>query len=188
VVLIGEMRDLETIESALTIAETGHLAFGTLHTSSAVQTINRVIDVFPAYQQAQVRAQLSLVLEGIVCQSLIPRASGNGRVVAMEILIPTPAVRNLIREDKIHQIYGSMQSGQGKHGMQTLNQSLSELVLKGEISQDVATSYSSGADELMELINRGVGTLNMNRTPQDMGNSGTRPPLLGGRNPNIRYS
>jgi twitching motility protein PilT len=188
VVLIGEMRDLETIESALTIAETGHLAFGTLHTSSAVQTINRIIDVFPAYQQPQVRAQLSLVLEGIVCQSLIPKASGNGRVVAMEILIPTPAIRNLIREDKIHQIYGSMQAGQGKHGMQTLNQSLSELVLKGEISQEAAISFSSSADELIELINRGVGTLNMNRSPQDTSNSGTRSPMLGGRNPNIRYS
>ncbi|HEV2417752.1 MAG TPA: type IV pilus twitching motility protein PilT, partial [Terriglobia bacterium] len=119
VVLIGEMRDLETIESALRIAETGHLTFGTLHTNSAVTTINRVIDVFPAYQQPQVRAQLSLVLEGILCQSLLARTDGRGRVMAMEILIPNPAVRNLIREDKIHQIYSAMQSGQEKFGMQT---------------------------------------------------------------------
>jgi twitching motility protein PilT len=184
VVMIGEMRDLETIESALTIAETGHLAFATLHTNSAVQTINRIIDVFPAHQQQRIRAQLSLVLEGIICQSLVPKASGKGRVVAMEILVPTPAIRNLIREDKIHQIYGSMQAGQGKHGMQTLNQSLSELVLKGEISQDMAISYSSGQDELMELINRGVGTLRMGRP------AGSPPvlPMVGGRNPNIRYS
>jgi twitching motility protein PilT len=188
VVLIGEMRDLETVEAALTIAETGHLAFGTLHTSSAVQTINRIIDVFPAYQQPQVRAQLSLVLEGIICQNLIPRASGKGRVVALEILIPTPAIRNLIREDKIHQIYSSMQAGQGKHGMQTLNQSLSELVLKGEISQDVAISYSGNQEELMELINRGVGTLNMGRPPQPRDKPGAASPIIGGRNPNIRYS
>jgi twitching motility protein PilT len=188
VVLIGEMRDLETVEAALTIAETGHLAFGTLHTNSAVQTINRIIDVFPAYQQPQVRAQLSLVLEGIICQNLIPRASGKGRVVALEILIPTPAIRNLIREDKIHQIYSSMQSGQGKHGMQTLNQSLSELVLKGEITQDVAISFSGNQEELMELINRGVGTLNMGRPPQPRDKSGAASPIIGGRNPNIRYS
>ena len=114
VVLIGEMRDLETIESALRIAETGHLTFATLHTNSAAQTINRIIDVFPAHQQAQVRAQLSLVLEGILCQTLLPRANGQGRVMAMEILVPTPAIRNLIREDKIHQIYGMMQTGQAK--------------------------------------------------------------------------
>jgi twitching motility protein PilT len=188
VVLIGEMRDLETIEAALTIAETGHLAFGTLHTSSAVQTINRIIDVFPAFQQPQVRAQLSLVLEGIICQNLIPRASGKGRVIALEILIPTPGIRNLIREDKIHQIYGSMQSGQGKHGMQTLNQSLSELVLKGDISQDTAISYSSNQEELMELINRGVGTLNMGRPPQTRDKTVSSSPIIGGRNPNIRYS
>jgi twitching motility protein PilT len=188
VVLIGEMRDLETVEAALTIAETGHLAFGTLHTSSAVQTINRIIDVFPAYQQPQVRAQLSLVLEGIICQNLIPRSSGKGRVVALEILVPTPAIRNLIREDKIHQIYSSMQAGQGKHGMQTLNQSLSELVLKGDISQDTAISYSSNQEELMELINRGIGTLNMGRPSQPRDKAVATSPIIGGRNPNIRYS
>ena len=116
IVLIGEMRDLETIESALRIAETGHLTFATLHTNSAASTINRIIDVFPAHQQPQIRAQLSLVLEGIVCQALLPRANGQGRVVALEILVPTPAIRNLIREDKIHQIYSAMQTGQEKLG------------------------------------------------------------------------
>jgi twitching motility protein PilT len=185
VVLIGEMRDLETIEAALTIAETGHLAFGTLHTNSAVQTITRIIDVFPAHQQAQIRAQLSLVLEGIVCQCLIPKSSGKGRSVALEILIPTPAIRNLIREDKLHQIYGTMQAGQGKHGMQTLNQSLSDLVLKGDISQDTALSYSGNRDELLELINRGVGTFG---APLARNPAGAMQPSPDGRNPNIRYS
>ena len=113
VVLIGEMRDLETIESALRIAETGHLTFATLHTNSAVSTINRIVDVFPAHQQPQVRAQLSMVLEGILCQSLLPRVDGRGRAMVMEILIPTAAIRNLIREDKIHQIYSAMQTGTG---------------------------------------------------------------------------
>jgi twitching motility protein PilT len=127
VVLIGEMRDLETIEAALRIAETGHLTFATLHTNSAAQTINRIIDVFPAHQQSQVRAQLSFVLEGILCQSLIPRANGQGRVLALEVLIPNAAIRNLIREDKVHQIYSTMQTGQGKYGMQTFNQSLATL-------------------------------------------------------------
>src|SRR5512140_2731037 len=116
VVLIGEMRDLETIEAALRIAETGHLTFGTLHTNSAAQTINRIVDVFPAHQQPQVRAQLSLVLEGILCQSLLPKASGSGRCLAMEIMVPNAAIRNLIREDKIHQIYSTMQTGQEKYG------------------------------------------------------------------------
>src|SRR3954465_11625172 len=128
IVLIGEMRDLETIESALRIAETGHLTFATLHTNSAAQTINRIIDVFPAHQQGQIRTQLSLVLEGIVCQALLPKIGG-GRVVALEILVPTPAIRNLIREDKIHQIYSSMQAGQEKLGTQTFNQSLATLYM-----------------------------------------------------------
>lgn len=156
VVLIGEMRDLETIESALRIAETGHLTFGTLHTNSAVTTINRVIDVFPAYQQPQVRAQLSLVLEGILCQSLLARMDGHGRMMAMEILIPNPAVRNLIREDKIHQIYSAMQSGQEKFGMQTFNQSLLALYQKGQIALEVALGRSSNPDELQDMINRGA--------------------------------
>src|SRR6201995_5183347 len=124
IVLIGELRDLETIESALRIAETGHLTFATLHTNSAAQTINRIIDVFPAHQQGQIRTQLSLVLEGIVCQALLPRADGKGRVVSLEILVPSPAIRNRIRDDKVHQIYSSMQSGQEKPGMYTRNQSL----------------------------------------------------------------
>ncbi len=188
VVLVGEMRDLETIESALTIAETGHLTFGTLHTNSTTQTINRIIDVFPSHQQGQVRAQLSLVLEGVVCQSLIPKASGKGRALALEIMIPNPAIRNLIREDKVHQIYSSMQTGQMKFGMQTFNQSLAELTIKGEISQDVAIGYSSNVDELRELINRGVGTVNMvPQTPPPQKQGGISG-LLGGRNPNIKYS
>src|SRR6188472_1032466 len=122
VVLIGEMRDFETVESALRIAETGHLTLATLHTNSATQTINRIIDIFPAHQQGQIRVQLSFVLEGILCQSLLPKATGKGRVMSMEILIPNSAIRNLIREDKIHQIYGMMQTGQAKFGMQTFNQ------------------------------------------------------------------
>ena len=154
VVLIGEMRDLETIESALRIAGTGHLTFGTLHTNSAASTINRVIDVFPAHQQSQIRAQLSLVLEGVICQSLLPRIGGQGRVCAMEILIPNPAVRNLIREDKIHQIYSAMQSGQDKFGMQTFNQSLASLYFNRQISLETAMLRSSLPDELQDMINR----------------------------------
>jgi twitching motility protein PilT len=157
VVLIGEMRDLETVESALRIAETGHLTLATLHTNSASTTINRIVDVFPSNQQPQIRAQLSLVLEGILCQSLIPRASGTGRSMAMEILIPTMAIRNLIREDKIHQIYGTMQTGQEKYGMQTFNQSLSHLVLTKQITLQDALNKSSNMEELQDLIQRGVG-------------------------------
>jgi twitching motility protein PilT len=150
------MRDLETIESALRIAETGHLTFGTLHTNSASSTINRVIDVFPAHQQSQIRAQLSLVLEGIMCQSLLPTSSGKGRAMAMEILIPNAAVRNLIREDKIHQIYSAMQSGQDKFGMQTFNQALATLYFQKQITMEVAMARSSNQDELQEMINRGA--------------------------------
>ncbi|MFB3814580.1 MAG: type IV pilus twitching motility protein PilT [Terriglobales bacterium] len=156
VVLIGEMRDLETVEAALRIAETGHLTFGTLHTNSAASTINRIIDVFPAHQQPQIRAQLSLVLEGILCQSLLPRLGG-GRVMAMEILVPNAAVRNLIREDKIHQIYSAMQSGQDKFGMQTLNQSLATLYFQKQIPLELAILRSSLPDELQEMIARGAG-------------------------------
>jgi twitching motility protein PilT len=152
------MRDLETVESALRIAETGHLTFATLHTNSAAQTINRIIDIFPAHQQGQIRTQLSLVLEGIVCQSLLPRASG-GRVVGLEILVPTSAIRNLIREDKVHQIYSAMQSGQEKLGMQTLNQSLATLYMGRQITLDTALSASSHREELTEMINRGVGVV-----------------------------
>ena len=156
VVLIGEMRDLETIESALRIAETGHLTFGTLHTNSAASTINRVIDVFPSHQQSQIRAQLSLVLEGILCQALLPKAGGPGRAMAMEVLVPNPAIRNLIREDKIHQIYSSMQSGQDKYGMQTFNQSLMALYLQKAITIETALLRSSNPDELQEMINRAL--------------------------------
>ncbi|HUO59058.1 MAG TPA: type IV pilus twitching motility protein PilT [Candidatus Acidoferrales bacterium] len=157
VVLIGEMRDLETIESALRIAETGHLTFGTLHTNSAASTINRIIDVFPSHQQPQIRAQLSLVLEGVLCQALLPKVGGQGRVMVMEILVPTPAVRNLIREDKIHQIYSAMQSGQDKYGMQTFNQSLMTAYLQKQITLDMALQRSSLPDELREMINRSQG-------------------------------
>ena len=157
VVLVGEMRDLETIESALRIAETGHLTFATLHTNSAASTINRIIDVFPSDQQAQIRAQLSLVLEGILCQSLLPRADGQGRAMALEILVPNAAIRNLIREDKVHQIYSMMQTGQDKYGMQTFNQALASLYHKRQISLDVAMQRSSNTDELKDLIERGSG-------------------------------
>jgi len=160
VVLIGEMRDLETIEAALRIAETGHLTFGTLHTNSAAQTINRIIDVFPAHQQSQIRAQLSFVIEGILCQSLLPKASGKGRCLAMEILVPNSAIRNLIREDKIHQIYSMMQTGQSQFGMQTFNQSLASLYFKKQITLTTALSHSSNPDELQEMINRGAGLIN----------------------------
>src|SRR4030088_663453 len=159
VVLIGELRDLENIESALRIAETGHLTFATLHTNSAAQTINRIIDVFPAHQQGQIRTQLSLVIEGIVCQALLPRADGKGRVVSLEILVPNPAIRNLIRDDKIHQIYGAMQTGQEKLGMQTANQSLASLHLKRLITLEVALGASSNKEELQDMINRGVGVV-----------------------------
>jgi len=158
IVLIGELRDLETTESALRIAETGHLTFGTLHTNSAAQTINRVIDMFPAHQQSQIRTQLSLVLEGIVCQALLPKIGG-GRVVALEILVPTPAIRNLIREDKIHQIYSSMQAGQEKLGTQTFNQSLASLYLTRQVTLDSAMSASSLKEELDQMISRGVGVV-----------------------------
>lgn len=166
VVLIGEMRDLETIESALRIAETGHLTFGTLHTNSASSTINRIIDVFPSHQQSQIRAQLSLVLEGVMCQALLPKPDGKGRAMAMEILVPNPAIRNLIREDKIHQIYSAMQSGQEKFGMQTFNQSLHSLFQQRQIDLDTALARSSNVDELQDMISRGAPA----------GGAGQRPP------------
>src|SRR6478672_10834101 len=153
-VLIGELRDLETIEAALTIAETGHLAFGTLHTIGAVSTINRIIDVFPSYQQPQIRAQLSMVLEGVLSQSLVPK-QGGGRAMILEVMIPTPAIRNLMREDKIHQIYSQMQLGQAKHGMQTANQCLHSLVQKKQITMELAIEYSSDPEELRNMIMSG---------------------------------
>jgi twitching motility protein PilT len=152
VVLVGEMRDLETIEAALTVAETGHLCLATLHTNSAVQTMNRIIDVFPPHQQAQVRAQLSFVLEGVLCQTLLPKSQGSGRALALEVMVPNAAIRNLIREDKMHQIYSQMQIGQDKFGMQTMNQSLASLYLRRQISLEVASSRSSDAEELRGLI------------------------------------
>jgi len=159
IVLIGELRDLETIESALRVAETGHLTFATLHTNSAAQTINRIIDVFPSHQQGQIRTQLSLVLEGIVCQALVPRADGKGRVVALEIMVPNPAIRNLIRDDKVHQIYSSMQTGQEKLGMQTMNQCLATLYQKRLITLEAAMEKSSLKDELEQMIARGAGVV-----------------------------
>ena len=165
VVLIGEMRDLETTETALRIAETGHLTFATLHTNSAASSINRIIDIFPAHQQAQIRTQLSMVLEGIVTQSLLPKANGQGRVLAMEILVPNAAIRNLIREDKIHQIYSMMQTGQEKFGMQTFNQALASLYFKKQITLEMAMARSSNSDELQDLINRGTAALQSGPPP-----------------------
>jgi twitching motility protein PilT len=176
VVLIGELRDLETIESALRIAETGHLTFATLHTNSAAQTINRIIDVFPAHQQGQIRTQLSLVLEGIVCQALLPKANGTGRVVALEVMVPTPAIRNLIRDDKVHQIYSTMQTGQEKLGMQTMNQALATLSQRRLVTLETALGASSNKEELQELINRGVGVV----PGAGLGRTGTPRPISGG--------
>jgi twitching motility protein PilT len=150
VVLVGEMRDLETIGAAITIAETGHLTLGTLHTNSCAQTINRIIDVFPTSQQAQVRAQLSLVLEGVLSQTLVPQIGG-GRVMAMEMMVATPAIRNLIREEKIHQIYSALQSG-SKYGMQTMNQSLADLVRRRLITREDALNRSTIPEELQQLL------------------------------------
>jgi twitching motility protein PilT len=171
VVLVGEMRDLETIEAALVTAETGHLCFATLHTNSAVQTINRIIDVFPPNQQSQIRAQLSFVLEGIISQALLPRATGQGRIAALEVMIPNAAIRNLIREDKIHQIYSIMQIGQGKSGMQTLNQSLASLYLRRLITLEEAVGHTSDPDELEQIISAG-GAAPSGRSPP-----GGRPSL-----------
>lgn len=176
VVLIGEMRDLETIEAALTISETGHLALATLHTNGCVQTINRIVDVFPPHQQAQIRAQLSFVLEGIVSQQLIPHASGRGRALAMEVLVPNPAIRNLIREDKVHQIYSAMQVGQSRSFMQTMNQSLFKLYRGGELTLEDALARSSDPDELRTMIEQGG---------QPGAAGGGRPGAPGGR---IRYT
>ena len=175
-VLVGEMRDHETIEAALTLAETGRLTFGTLHTGDAVQTVNRIIDVFPAHQQSQIRAQLSFVLEGILCQSLLPRANGHGRVLALEILVPNSAIRNLIREDKVHQIYSAMQTGQAQYGMQTFNQALATLCFKKQITLQLALSMSSNPDELQDMINRGAGLINQPATGPVAASGGARRP------------
>jgi len=153
VILVGEMRDLETIQAALTIAETGHLAFATLHTNSAAEAINRIIDVFPSHQQTQVRAQLSFVLEGVVTQTLIPKARGRGRALAVEILVVTPAIRALIRDEKVHQIYSLMQSGK-KFGMQTLNDSLYQLYMTREVSEEECVRVSGDPGEFLRMIGR----------------------------------
>lgn len=153
VILIGEMRDLETIEAALVIAETGHLVLATLHTSDCVQTINRVIDVFPGNQQAQIRTQLSFVLVGILSQQLIPKAKGTGRVLATEVLVVTPAIRSMIRESKAHQIYSAIQTGQ-KEGMKTMNQALADLYKAGVITYEDAIARTTDLNDLGRLLNK----------------------------------
>ena len=157
VVLVGEMRDMETVEATLRVAETGHLTFSTLHTNSAVESINRIIDIFPTQYQSQVRIMLSMSLEAVMTQALLPRADGKGRALAMEILIPNVAVRNLIRENKIHQIYSAMQMGQEKFGMQTFNQSLASLYFRRLVTLDTAISVSSFPEELTDIIQRREG-------------------------------
>ncbi len=174
VVLVGEMRDLETIHAGITIAETGHLAFATLHTNSAAEAINRIIDVFPAHQQSQVRAQLAFVLEGIVTQCLLPRRTGKGRVMAAEILVVTPAIRALIRDDKIHQIYSSMQSGK-KFGMQTLNDSLYQLYTAKEVTEEECLRTSGDPTEFLRMI----GKTAIDEGSSASGKSGS--PAAGGR-------
>ncbi len=171
VILIGEMRDLETIQAALTIAETGHLVFATLHTNSAAEAINRIIDVFPSHQQSQVRAQLAFVLEGIVTQTLLPRARGRGRVMAAEILVITPAMRALIRDDKVHQIYSLMQSGK-KFGMQTLNDALYQLYLSREVTEEECLRVAGDQNEFLRLIGR---------SPNDEEQDGRRLQAVGGK-------
>ncbi len=156
IVLIGELRDQETLEAALSVAETGHLCLATLHTNSAVQTINRIVDVFPPYQQSQIRQQLSFVLEGVMCQTLLPLATGSGRALALEVMIPNSAIRNLIREDKIHQLYSQMQVGQEKFGMQTMNQSLANLVIRRTVTMETASGRSPDVEELRKLVSQGA--------------------------------
>ncbi len=151
VILVGEMRDLETIAAALTIAETGHLAFATLHTNSAAESINRIIDVFPHNQQSQVRAQLAFVLEGVITQTLLPKAKGRGRVMACEIMVATPAIRALIRDEKIHQIYSAMQAGK-KFGMQTMNDALYQLWMNRDVSEDECLRVSGDPNEFLRMI------------------------------------
>src|SRR5262245_11479692 len=159
IVLIGEMRDLETIEAALVVAETGHLVFSTLHTNSAVQTINRIIDVFPPHQQAQVRAQLSLVLQAVISQQLIPRKDGRGRVLAAEVMIPNAAIRNLIREEKVHQVYSQMPVGQAKFVMQTMSQALMNLVHRSFISPEQALGHATEIEEMRAMLGQGPRTM-----------------------------
>jgi twitching motility protein PilT len=169
VVLIGEMRDLETIQAGLTIAETGHLAFATLHTNSAAETINRVIDVFPAHQQSQVRAQLSFVLEGVITQILLPKAKGRGRAMACEILVATPAIRALIRDDKVHQIQSSMQAGK-KYGMQTMNDSLYQLYMAREVVLEECLRATSEPNDFLRMVGEPVPS------EDDKAGAAARPP------------
>lgn len=159
VVLVGEMRDMETVEATLRVAETGHLTFSTLHTNSAVESISRIIDVFPAQYQSQVRIMLSMSLEAVITQALLPHADGKGRVLAMELLVPNPAIKNLIRENKIHQIYSQMQMGQEKTGMLTFNQSLATLYFRGKITKETALNITSKPDELTDILQRGRSSL-----------------------------
>ena len=156
IVLIGEMRDMETIESALTVAETGHLTFATLHTSDCAQTINRIIDVFPAHQQQQIRTQLSFVLQAVFCQQLLPKFNSPGRVLVAEIMIANSAIRSLIRDDKVHQIYSQIQTG-GKLGMKTLNQSLFELVVRKQVGREDALERTTDPEDLMRMFQKYSG-------------------------------
>ena len=172
VLLIGEMRDLETIQAALTIAETGHLAFATLHTNSAAEAINRIIDVFPSHQQSQVRAQLAFVLEGIITQTLLPKRSGKGRAMAAEILVVTQAIRALIRDDKIHQIYSSMQSGK-KHGMQTMNDALYQLYMARDVDEEECLRVSGDPNEFLRMI--GKAPIDGDTAPRDATSPKTVP-------------
>ena len=158
VILIGEMRDRETIAAALTIAETGHLAMATLHTNSTYESINRIIDVFPPEQQNQVRSQLAFCLSGVITQQLIPRAHGRGRVLILEIMICTPAIKAMIRDDKVHQVYGIMQAGQ-KHGMQTMNQSLYQAFVNKWITREQALGRSADVGELLQMMGEPVGAV-----------------------------
>jgi twitching motility protein PilT len=155
VILVGEMRDLETIQAALTISETGHLCLATLHTNSAAESVNRIIDAFPSYQQAQVRAQLAFVLEGVVTQQLLPKARGKGRVVACEVMVATPAVRACIREEKVHQIYSTMQAGK-KHGMQTMNDALYQLYMQREVSLEECLKRAMDTTEFLRMVGEPV--------------------------------
>ncbi|MEE9614240.1 MAG: ATPase, T2SS/T4P/T4SS family, partial [Thermodesulfobacteriota bacterium] len=174
VVLLGELRDAETIETALTVAETGHLCFATLHTNSCVQSINRIVDVFSPHQQPQIRAQLSFVLEGVLSQLLIPTADGKGRAMCLEVMVPNSAIRNLIREDKLHQIYSQMQVGQSQFGMQTMNQGLMALYSRRAITLDEAVGRSSDPSELRQMMtNAGIlkGSAAAGRRPSPGGGS-----------------
>ena len=181
VILIGEMRDLETIQAALTIAETGHLVFATLHTNSAAEAINRIIDVFPSHQQSQVRAQLAFVLEGIITQVLLPKISGRGRAMAAEVLVVTPAIRALIRDDKVHQIYSLMQSGK-KFGMQTMNDALYQLYINRQVSADECVRSSGDPNEFLRMIGKGPmdDGLSAPSPANGNGNRATDRPLVGG--------